>query len=375
MNQRLDLQAIRASMEREGFNSSAIAKALGVSREAVSKWLKGVSVPRPDKLLKLALLLKLRLNQIVVPNGGPLEPVVAFRKRGASKITQTHIQHAKQIGHLLKPLVPYLPFDQFIRPATLKDPQVHYQYLQRLVTEIRNDLGVTDTGVIDFYHLIKRFKELQAVLIPVLWGSKDKHENALHIFLPDTKTTWVYLNLDVEVHDFKFWMAHELGHVLATDLRGDIAEDFADAFAGSLLFPEILAIEAYQRVCSAKTAGAQINRIKEIAEHNLISPITVYHEMNRFAEQSCQRRIDLEPSIYGAARNLSNNYFKISESLLGEDSPSAEDYVKMAETLFETSFFIALRSYLREAAKGPGYVQTILELPLLDAREVYLALT
>ena len=67
------------------------------------------------------------------------------------------------------------------------------------------------------------------MLIPVLWGARDRHENALHIYLPGSATTWVYLNLDSEVHDFKLWMAHELAHVLAPGLRGDLGEDFADS--------------------------------------------------------------------------------------------------------------------------------------------------
>lgn len=57
-------------------------------------------------------------------------------------------------------------------------------------------------------------------------------------FLPESDTTWVYLNLDTNVHDLKFWMAHELGHCLSPSLTGtEVAEDFADAFAGALLFP------------------------------------------------------------------------------------------------------------------------------------------
>ena len=43
----------------------------------------------------------------------------------------------------------------------------------------------------------------------------------------------VLINLDTHAHDFKFWMAHELGHAKAPDLRGDDAENFADMFAGA----------------------------------------------------------------------------------------------------------------------------------------------
>ena len=82
----------------------------------------------------------------------------------------------------------------------------------------------------------------------VLWGTKKTHENAIHIYLPDSQTTWVYLNLETNVHDFKFWMAHELGHCLSPSLSGNEAEDFADGFAGLLLFPKVLAESAYHQI-------------------------------------------------------------------------------------------------------------------------------
>ena len=102
---------------------------------------------------------------------------------------------------------------------------------------IRAEIGLDAPDVLDFEHLIHRFRELLAVLIPVLWGARDRHENALHIHLPESATTWVYLNLDSEVHDFKFWMAHELAHVLAPRLRGDEGEDFADSLASAAALP------------------------------------------------------------------------------------------------------------------------------------------
>lgn len=39
-------------------------------------------------------------------------------------------------------------------------------------------------------------------------------------------------------------MAHELGHCMSPGLEGDEAEDFADAFAGCLLYPAELAEQA-----------------------------------------------------------------------------------------------------------------------------------
>ena len=91
-------EAIGDAMAAAGLNQAALARELDVSREAVSKWLQGRSSPRPDKLLKLALLLDLTLDQIVARVTDATEPVVAFRKMGARKTTEVHIARAQKMG-------------------------------------------------------------------------------------------------------------------------------------------------------------------------------------------------------------------------------------------------------------------------------------
>lgn len=374
MDKHLNLETFKEAMMREGLNPARLAKELEVSREAVSKWLAGESLPRPDKLLKLALRLGVKFEQLLIRTADASTPVIAFRKKGNAKTTAKHITRAMEMGHLLRPLAPYLPFDQLVRPATLKQPVNDYGYLQKVTTKVREEIGVCAEERLDFNHLIKKFRELQAVLIPVLWGKKDRHENALHIFLPDSMTTWVYLNLDSEVHDFMFWMAHELGHILAPDLRGELAEDFADAFAGALLFPEPLAADAYRQLAGLTHKGKQMNRIKDIAADRLISPITVYLEVNHYATYNKLPKIDLGTAIFGAAQNLNKAYLTLSETLFDGETPEAQRYIGVTQDLFDSPFFAAVRSYVVVEHKGPGYLQSILDIPLLDAKALHSAL-
>jgi hypothetical protein len=55
--------------------------------------------------------------------------------------------------------------------------------------------------------MIGKLNNFEVVLIPVFHGRREHHENAFHIFLPASKTTWIFLNLDSNLHDFKFWIA------------------------------------------------------------------------------------------------------------------------------------------------------------------------
>jgi len=375
MNKSLHVQNLEHAMEQAGLSQSALAEVLGVSREAVSKWMSGKKFPRPDKLLRLGLALELSLDDLVVRSDDPFEPVVAFRKRGASKTTLTHIARARDMGRLLSLLVPYLPFDLLVRPAFLKNPTTEYGYIQHVAAKIRAELGVGSNDELGYSDLIKKFDDLQAVIIPVLWGKKQKHENALHIYLPESMTSWVYLNLDVEVHDFKFWMAHELGHVYAPDLREDEGEDFADALAGALVFPESLAAPAYADVVRSRSAKTRIEKIRKYSECYSISLITVCYELNKYAGHYRLEQIDLGNALFGANTNFNKRFHTLSEAIFKGQEPSAQRLIRVGAEAFDTPFFDVLKRYILEQKKSAGFVESILDIPLLDAKEIHAELS
>lgn len=375
MEKRLNLEQIDHAMTAGGLNQAGLAKALQVSRESVRKWLSDESFPRPDKLLKLARKLDLSFQQIVIHHD-PAEPVVAFRKTRGSKTRDHHIENAQTMGRMLRHLVPFLPFDVLAMPPVLKQPHLDYQFLRKAAALIRHEIHVQPLDTLNFEHLIRHFGRLQAVLIPVRWGSKQVHENATHIYLPDSQTTWIYLNLDVNIHDFKFWMAHELGHCLAPELRGDEAEDFADAFAGMLLFPHELALAGLKQLKSCSDRRAQLERLLSIAEEHLISPFTVYKQVNACAEFEGEQPLSLEPDIFKWTTRLNQGYVNVSETIFdGELPPEPERYIDTVASVFGTPFFDVLGQFLECSGSGAGFVQTVLDIPLLDARGLHDALS
>ncbi|MCQ8129971.1 helix-turn-helix domain-containing protein [Methylomonas rivi] len=380
MQKRLNTANTERAIETAGLTQTAIADELGVSKEAVSQWLNNKAFPRPNKLLQLGKLLNLAFNELVITEE-PNAPQIAFRKMRGTKTKDHHIEKAQEMGRFLRQLVPYLPFDTMSMPPVLKSPSCDYDYLRKAAAKVREDINLEPTATVDFKHLIRRFLELQAVVVPVLWGSKQRHENAVHIYLPDSQSTWVYLNLDTNIHDFKFWMSHELGHCLSPNLEGDAAEDFADAFAGCLLFPHELAEQAYASIKRQRSTAAKIVHIIALADNQLISPNTILGQVNKYAVHANKPEIDLGNGFCGAVTNHNRQYLNVSETLLNDaelddnGKPSARDYITKIEHLFETPFFDLLRHYLKQHQKGPGYVQTVLDMPLLDARSIHAELT
>lgn len=381
MQKRLNTDKAQQAIDKAGLTQTAVADALGISKEAVSQWLLHKSFPRPNKLLQLGKLLNLSFDDLVIKED-PYAPKVAFRKMRGTKTRDHHIEKAQEIGRFLRHLVPYLPFDTFEMPPVLKSPSCDYNYLRTVTAKVREDINLGPIECVDFTHLIRRFSELQAVVVPVMWGAKQRHENAVHIYLPDSGSTWVYLNLDTNIHDFKFWMAHELGHCLSPSLEGNDAEDFADAFAASLLYPHELAERAYTSIKLQPTPAAKIAHVIGLADQLTISPWTVIGQVNKYAESTGQPQIQLSKSAFpGAVTNFNKKYKNLSEALFGDTEldehghPSARDYIEKVEGAFETPFFDLLRKYLKEHDKGPGYVQTVLDMPLLDARSIHAELT
>ncbi|MHA0110935.1 helix-turn-helix domain-containing protein, partial [Klebsiella pneumoniae] len=75
----LNIPLILQSMQQRGLTRTALATACEVSKEAVSNWLSGQSLPRPRKLLRLAEILHIEVTQLMAPDD---EPVIAFRTTG-----------------------------------------------------------------------------------------------------------------------------------------------------------------------------------------------------------------------------------------------------------------------------------------------------
>lgn len=318
----------------------------------------------------MAAVLKLTFEQMVNAETAG-DPVIAFRKKGNSKTTATHLSKAKAIGMLLKPLVPFLPELQVLR-TQISSPSKEYQKIQAAVTETRKEIGIGSTAVLEYSELISKFRDCGAVLVPVLWGGKADPKNAMHIRLPQEDVTFIYLNLDTHQEDFKFWMSHEFAHVLTPDLAGsDEGEDYADAFAAALLFPKECAERTYRELTTTSAGKAEIiEALRSTSEAHGISINTVFQETNRYARDCGLPVLSIdEVSIH--IERTENHEKLISKELFDPIPPEPARYINASESIFESNFFIALKRMIHELKIGPAYVQQILDISLQDAHGLH----
>ncbi len=366
----LNLRTLRDALIKAGLNQSDLATKLKVSREAVSKWFAGESFPKPDKLLRMGMLLRLPFEELVNVPPAAAVPVVSFRKKANRKTTDEHLDNARETGELLKRLVKYLPKQDLTQPPTLKDPTNDYAYVQRVAAAMRKEMKLDRKAVIEFEELIGKFNELHAVIVPVLWGAKEHHGNALNIHLPDSKTTWVFLNLDSNAVDFKFWMAHELGHSLAPELANDPGEDFADSFAQALLFPEPQAAKLSRELQERTGIGTKVDRIRRVAAEHVISPYTIRRALEGYEDAHNLPRTDLGAigSFMGAVTNFVKQHPTIAEMVFKNPPPKPAEYVAAARVVFGSPFFVALAEFCAHEEGAEHYIHRVLGVTLADAK-------
>jgi transcriptional regulator with XRE-family HTH domain len=369
MQFQLNLPQISQAFNALNLSYDELARRLDVLPDAVKTWFSGESFPAAHRLLRLSAVLDMSFDDMLI-NEAPVRatPVVAYRKLAGKKTTDVEIEAACAKGRLLDSLAKYVP-NQLVRPAALRDPDTAYDYLQQATGDLRKSIGLSPSQPIAYSSLIGKFKELGAVIVPVMWGKKDLHGNALHIHLPDSASTWIYLNLDVNACDFNFWMAHELAHVYTPQLAGlEAGEDFADAFAQALLFPRDCAASLYQQL-SGKQPGAAVNLILAAAKAYTISPYTVFKALNAYAKAS-QLRV-FKDLNYGAVKNFEKMVPLISSILFSEGKPDAADYIAITTSAFETPFFEILKTFFADSAQGPGWLSNVMEIPFLDGKAIY----
>lgn len=363
---------VKSAIQARGWTQKDLAAQLGVTGQAVTNWMKGTDFPRPDKLLKLATTLTLGFTDLVQLPQASL-PVVAFRKKAGAKTTDEHVIKAMSMGALLKALVPFLSAVPQLR-RQVPDPSTEYAAVQDVVSQVRKTLGLGDGGVLHYEQLLSEFAENGAVVVPVMWGALQNHKNALHILLPQEKVTFIFLNLDTYLEDFKSWMAHELAHVFTPQLAGrDEGEDFADTFAGALLFPRELARTVYTRVAGQPKAHEAAVLLAFARDHG-ISLNTVFQQVNGFAQSHGL------PSLKHAAVDIhkmrtAQRGKLVSETLFAPLPPAPSAYVAAAARQFHSDFFQALRRMVKDKQTGAGYIQQVMDIPMQDALALHAELT
>lgn len=371
---KLNIPKLSSALLEHNLNQSALAELVGVSREAVSQWMKGESIPRDNKLLKISKALGISFGDLLIDENAP---IAEFRKKGNFLIDHAKEQKALAQATLLSKLSDYLPYSRITEFSTFVNPTLDYKYIQEAAGLIRSKLKFNEEGILNWTTIFELFRDSRVIFVPVLWGDKN-YKNGLHIYLPDSSTHWIFINLDTPVLDFAFMVSHELGHSKAPGLSKEDAELFADAFAGALLCPWELCEVLYEKISLLSNDGQIVNFIKDTALKYKISAITIVKEINKYAEANNLAKLDL--NIFPAASNMNKEFGTLSSYIFGDKEVNFENYLDVAKNLFHSCFFDCLQQFLvseefSNLNEKIRYTSSLLDIGINDAKDIVLGLT
>ncbi|MVW64328.1 helix-turn-helix domain-containing protein [Massilia sp. NEAU-DD11] len=360
----LNLEKIRDAMMHLGLNQIALAKDCDVSKEAVSNWLSGESVPRPNKLKALATALKIDVAQLVAPPQLS-EPIAAFRTRRNRPATGDGLEAAQDQGYHFQQLVPFILRETVFAPSVLEKPRLDEEYIREAARQVRVRNGFSPSEPLTRDNLLYLLRDFGALLVPVPWGKERVgHENALSVYLPESKTSWVVFNINAKNDDFNYWLAHELGHCYTLhSLQGDDGEQFAERFAQELLFPLEAAREALSAICSAPSPREQANWYAGKYE---ISVVTVVKQADRAAEIAEIAPTGLQTKSFWSSWSAARHSVPtVAQVLFGHETLSTSDYVIKCEQEFKTPIFRTLAKWQRqEGGRSPAFIAGALNVEL-----------
>lgn len=315
----LKTESLKAALQAKGWTPADLARECQVSREAVSKWLAGESLPRPKTLLKLCTLLTLRWSDLVesADDGASQDVLTAQLEAGQFMrvvLEDEQLDDAKDFGlqtlsaaHCAGALTP-------VEPPRLRNPQqealaaalAHVRAgLYRVVPALRptgEDNGLLVMG------LLRLLKDFGAVVVPgarQVLGTSRSSVTVVHCRPQEHYA--VLVSLDAP------W--------------GQVPALLAYAYGACLAMHKLPALEAH----SFSSALAQ--------------------------------------ELAGPVSPLSTPLWR--ELCLGAEPVSAEAYVTKLEAQTFSLAFEGLRQFQRmEQGRNHAFVKEVLRVPLLDAYEI-----
>lgn len=370
----LNIKNINSAMRTMGLSQTALAECCKVSREAVSNWLAGESMPRPGKLADLAEILKLTVEQLFAASE-VAEPVVAYRMRNNRAVSGTAKEAGEEVGRHLQQLLSFTDSKTLFEPPHMREPSLDGAAVRAAAAAVRASLKLAPTDIVTREQLFELFHDFGAFLVPVFWGGdKDGHENAMSVYLPESKSSWVVFNMGCRQDDFKYWLAHEYGHCLTLHkLQGDDGEAFAEMFAKQLLFPDELAAQALENIRGSEQPMAVANWF---AGKYDVSIVTVVSAADRIAEARKEQITGLATGpFYGAWKKTRKTAPTAAQSIFGTDTPTATEYIVKSEEVFRTPVFRALAKWQQKnGGRSPAFIASALNVSLVDANELSYAL-
>jgi len=226
----------------QGMTIKKLTEKLQVSKQMISKYESGKSIPDSKKLIELANILGVKPDYFFRPASVSLEDV-KFRKKAKSKKAKIESIRAS----ILNKMENYLIIEdilsiksEFTNPLQNKEVN-HIDDVEELAAILRKKWNVGNDPISNVISLMES-NEIKVIEID---EAEEVSFDGLSAFVND-KFPAVVINKNYGIERKRFTLFHELGHLLLNindDFSEKEEEKICDRFAGAMLLPQKLVYE------------------------------------------------------------------------------------------------------------------------------------
>lgn len=235
-------QKLKNARALKGFSQQELANMIGVSKQMISKYEKGESLPTSTTLLKLKKHLNVPMSYFFKSSKIELG-VLNFRKKSSFSNKKQEL-----LAQLIKlKLENYLEIEDLLQinysfKNSIENESVNsIEDIEKLVLSLRKEWEIG----LDPIHNIIQLLEDNEIKVVELYDVEDTFDG-LATFVND-KFLVIVVNGNFPVERKRFTLLHELGHLLLNlpecDLKTE--ENYCNKFASEFLFPKRLVVKEF----------------------------------------------------------------------------------------------------------------------------------
>ncbi len=235
-------QKIKNARILNGFSQQELADSIGVSKQMISKYEKGIAIPTSAIILKLGKYLKVQIDYFFKPTKIELG-VLNFRKKSSfsNKKQESLEQLIKQNLENYIEIEDLLQIDYSFKNPIENEKVNAIEDVEKLVLLLRN---YWEIGLDPIHNIIQLLedKEIKVVELYDVAATFD----GLATFV-NGKFPVIIVNGNFPVERKRFTLLHELGHLLLNLPECNLKEEenYCNQFASEFLFPKKLVIKEF----------------------------------------------------------------------------------------------------------------------------------
>lgn len=305
-----------------------VADEIGVSKQMISKYEKGLSTPDSTKLIKLSKLFNLKIDYFFKSYKIELGEINFRKKSRFSKRKQESLKELIKIkleNYLW--LEEILSIDYSFENIIQNDKINSLNDIEKTVLKLRKHW---DIGMDPIHNIVQLLEDNEIKVIEL--EDADEKFDGLACFV-NNKYPIIVVNKKFPVERKRFTLLHELGHLLLNlpDCETSVEEKYCNKFAAEFLFPKKIVIEEFggkrnhitlpEFIATQKKYGISIQAIV----YRLVDAKIFSHDK----QKQFYQKLNFNPSLKKEINNsrfetpeFSNRYERLVYRALSEENIS-----------------------------------------------------